>query len=220
VKHSILFVLMAISQFVHSQGMLMFKDALIPHPRTSDELVNKWNMQQENFTKLSNREKEFYYWVNYSRLDPQRFFDSVVVPVVSIYPQLKGSNLESLRKDLSKAQALPLLALNRVLTRMAKDHALDIASHEAKPSHNSTNGQSFTDRFREHNLIKCGGENISFGGGEPIFLLVLLYLDINVPELGHRKALLNPDYTDTGIGVAEYKNGSIFIVEDFSCPQN
>jgi hypothetical protein len=208
------------SQFGYSQGMLMFKDAVIPHPRAVDDKVNKWNMLQENFAKLSPREKEFYYWVNYSRRDPRRFFDSVVVRIVSIYPQLKGGNLESLRKDLSEAETLPLLSLNRILTQMAKDHALDIASHEAKPSHNSTNGQSFSDRFRNHNLTRCGGENISFGGGEPIFLLVLLYLDINVPELGHRKTLLNPGYTETGLGVAEYKNGSIFIVEDFSCPQN
>ena len=219
-KHAIVFVLLAISHSAHSQGMLMFKDAIIPHPRTVDDLVKKWNTQQEDYAKLSNREKEFFYWVNYSRLDPRRFFDSVVNTIVSIYPQLKGSNLESLRKDLSEVETLPLLALNKVLSRMAKDHALDIASHEAKPSHNSTSGESFSDRFRAHNLKWCGGENISFGGGEPIFLLVLLYLDVNVPELGHRKALLNPGYTDTGIGVAEYKNGSIFIVEDFSCPQD
>jgi uncharacterized protein YkwD len=46
-----------------------------------------------------------------------------------------------------------------------------------------------------------------------------LYLDINVPDLGHRKALLNPSFVETGIGISTYKNGNTFLVEDFSCRQ-
>jgi len=38
-----------------------------------------------------------------------------------------------------------------------------------------------------------------------------------MPELGHRKALLNPDLTETGIGNSFYKDGSVFFVEDFAC---
>jgi len=213
-------LLVAVWQMGNAQKMLMFKEAVIPYPKSVNNIVADWNNHQGSFNKLSHPEREFYYWVNYSRLNPKLFFDSVVRPIVTIYPQLKGDNLESLEKDIAKMQSLPLLTLNGSLTQMAKTHAIDIVSHEATPSHNSTNGQTFSERFKAHKFQKCGGENVSFGGNDPIFLLVLLYLDINVPELGHRKALLNSAYTETGIGAAFYKNGNIFIVEDFSCVQN
>jgi hypothetical protein len=204
---------------VFAQKMLMFKDAILPKPVT-DNMVETWNKRQPGYDKLLAEEKEFYYWVNYSRADPRRFFDSTIVPLAEIYPQLHGENFQSLSHDVKQSAPLPLLALNTALSEMAKAHALDIVSHDAKPSHNSTNGESFASRFQKLRLGRCGGENLSFGKPQPIFLVALLYLDINVPDLGHRKALLNPLYAETGIGAAFYQSGSIFVVEDFSCPQN
>src|SRR5579884_1630269 len=104
-----------------------------------------------------------------------------------------------------------MLMLNTTLIKMAKEHADNIVSHNAAPSHNSTNGESFSDRFKENQLKNCGGENISFGANNPEFLVALLYLDINVSNLGHRKALLNFNYIETGIGASTYKNGNAFL---------
>jgi hypothetical protein len=50
-------------------------------------------------------------------------------------------------------------------------------------------------------------------------MLVMLYLDINVSNLGHRKALMNPSFVNTGISIAKYANGNTFLVEDFACAQ-
>jgi len=198
--------------------MILFKDATISYPARNMVITN-WNRDQLHFTDLTPQEQDFYYWVNYSRVDPHRFFDSVVKRVIDAYPQLKGENFETLHNDLANAGSLPLFILNPDLIKMAKGHAADIVSHEAQPSHNSTNGDSFSDRFKQKNLKNCGGENLSFGATDPVLLLVLLYLDINVPNLGHRKALLNPGFVETGIGAANYKNGSVFLVQDFSCSQ-
>jgi hypothetical protein len=219
VKHLLLPLFLFAGLVSHSQKMLLFKEAPIHHP-SPDFAIDAWNKNQPGFSSLTASEREFLYWVNYSRANLRRFFDSVVVPIVDLYPQLKGDNFESLRKDLENSPAVKLLALNVDLEKMAKEHALDIVRNGSKPSHNSTNGDSFSDRFKQKGLKNCGAENLSFGAGDPAFLLVLLYLDINVPDLGHRKTLLNPNYTDTGIGAATYKDGSIFIVEDFSCPQH
>jgi len=203
----------------YPQKMLLFKEAKIPTPHI-DLGVKSWIEGQENFHKLSSTEQDFYYWVNYSRANPGRFLDSVVVPITELYPQLKGEYLKSLRKDLLAADSLPLLLLNAGLIRMAKNHAIDITSSDAKPSHTSTNGNTFSDRFRIEKFQKCGAENLSFGAGEPLFLLTLLYLDIDVPGVGHRKTLLNSQYCETGIGAANFKNGSLFLVEDFACAQD
>jgi Cysteine-rich secretory protein family len=205
----------------YGQKTLMFKEAEIPKPKNIEQTVLKWNQSQVGFVNLSEKEQQVYYWVNYSRDNPATFFDSVVKPMVEVYPQLKGKNYESLESDLKSAQKLPLFSLNEDLAKMAAFHAIDITSHNASPSHNSVNGETFADRFKRFNLKNCGGENISNGAGSAdiLFMLVLLYLDINVPDLGHRKSLLNPAFINTGVAVASYKNGNTFIVEDFACDQ-
>jgi hypothetical protein len=216
---SLLLIIASLKSF--SQKTLFFKEVALPHPVEIDQVVDQWNTMQVHLKDLSSKEREFYYWVNYSRINPSRFFDSAITPLTKIYPQLTGENLESLKHDLIKSSILPLLNINDTLLKMAKKHANDITSHNAPPSHQSVNGDSFIDRFKKYSLQKCGSENISFGAGneDPLFMLVLLYLDIGVADLGHRKTLLNPLYTETGIGVSFYKDGNIFLVEDFSCTQ-
>ena len=201
--------------------MLLFADAEIPKPKYVAEAVLTWNQNQVGFANLSVKEQQFYYWVNYSRIDPIRFFDSVVKPMAEIYPQLKGKNYASLESELKSTQNLPLFSLNEDLAKMAAYHATDITSHNVSPSHNSFNGETFAQRFMKFNLKNCGGENISNGPGSAdiLFMLVLLYLDINVPDLGHRKSLLNRSFINTGVAISSYKNGNTFIVEDFACDQ-
>ena len=108
--------------------------------------------------------------------------------------------MTSLQADIARFDSLPLLALNPILKKMATSHSEDITSHNSLASHNSTNGETFSERFKKNIFRKCGGENISYGANNPIFLLTLLYLDIGMPDLGHRKALLNPNFKETGIG--------------------
>jgi hypothetical protein len=199
----------------------MFKEAEIPKPQGIEKKVSDWNERQPGYENLSIKERQFFYWVNYSRKNPRKFFDSVVKPIVDVYPQLKGDNLSSLQKDLNLSPSLPLLSLYDKLNQMAAFHAQDITQHKAKPSHNSTNGETFADRFKRSGLGNCGGENLSYGAGyaDPLLMLVLLYLDINVADLGHRKALLNPNFIHTGISVSFYDDGNVIIVEDFACAQ-
>jgi hypothetical protein len=217
---SVLLLLSALS--CKSQKTLLFQQTTLPKPIMNDEAVIGWNEKQQGYSDLSKQEREFYYWVNYSRKNPREFYEKAVLPMVKTYPQLEGQNLVSLEQDLKHSQSLPLFSLNASLLKMSEAHAKDITSSDAKPSHNSTNGHGFVDRFKMYNLKNCGGENISFGGGDadPLFMLVMLYLDINVEDLGHRKSLMNPLYVNTGIAIEKYKNSNTFLVEDFACIQN
>ncbi|MFT4154158.1 CAP domain-containing protein [Parafilimonas sp.] len=216
---SIFLLLAALS--CKSQKTLMFPQTEIPKPQMNDQTILQWNENQPGYSSLSRLEKEFLYWVNYSRKNPRSFFENAIMPIVKIYPQLRGSNLNSLENDLKGSPSLTLLQLNPVLVRMSEFHARDITVSNANPSHNSTNGESFVDRFKKFGFKNCGGENISYGGGDtdPLFMLIMLYLDINVDNLGHRKALLNSSFVNTGISIAKYKNGNTFLVEDFACSQ-
>lgn len=201
--------------------MMMFKEAVLPKPAIIDQTVMAWNHKQPEYKTLSSKEQQFYYWVNYSRINPGRFFDSVANPIVKIYSQLNGENFVSLEHDMKQSPGLQLLTLNQSLLKMSAFHAASITSNNASPSHVSYNGETFADRFKRFGLNNCGGENVSYGATQtdPLFMLVLLYLDINVADLGHRKALLNPSFVTTGIAAADYKNGNTFLVEDFACTQ-
>jgi hypothetical protein len=220
VKLDLVLIFLIISFSAFSQKMMSFEEKPFPNFNLIDSQIINFSSQQQGYKNLNKEEKEFYYWVNYSRKNPKRFYDSVISSIIKLYPQLKGSNLISLKEDLLNSTSLSILKLNIELCQMAKRHSEDITSHNAAPSHNSTNGDSFIERFKKIKTRKCGGENISYGANNPIFLLVLLYLDINVPSLGHRKALLNPSFGETGIGNSFYKNGLVFMVEDFACSPN
>ena len=216
---SVLLILVTLSG--KSQQTLILKQTPAASLTATDSTVLNWNKSQPAFDRLSEEERLFYYWVNYSRLNPVAFFDSVVAPVVKTYTELKGKNYSSLEVDLKAIQTLPLFNLNNGLIGMAASHAEHITSNNEKPSHTAANGETFDERFKKFNLKNCGGENIGFGGGDtdPVLILVLLYLDINVPELGHRKALLNSSYINTGIAIRKYANGNTFLVQDFACTQ-
>lgn len=205
-----------------SQKPLVFQRVALPKPAMNDRTVLAWNEHQKEYANLTQNEQEFYYWVNYSREKPQDFYENAVLPVIKVYPQLVSENLKSLGEDLKNASSLVFFRLNDTLLQMSTAHAKDITSSNANPSHNSTNGEEFSDRFKKNGLKNCGGENISYGGGDtdPLFMLIMLYLDINVPELGHRKALLNPAFVNTGISIRKYASGNTFLVEDFACGQN
>ena len=200
--------------------MLSFQETTLPIPAASDSLILNFNNTQIGYSNLSQTDKTFYYWVNFSRKYPKKFYDSLVVPIVNVYSQLKNENLSSLKSTLYGIKEIPLLKLNLNAYKMALSHSEDITEHNSAPSHNSTNGNTFIDRFKSEGLKNCGAENISYGENQPAFQLVLLYLDLNIPDLGHRKNLTNSLFVETGIASSIFRNGNIFLVEDFACAQN
>ena len=127
----------------------------------------------------------------------------------------------SLKEDLLKTGTLPMFLLNAALIKTSQMHATDISYHKSPPSHNSTNGTSFGSRIQGAGINSCAGENIAVSGQSVLLSVILLYLDIGLPELGHRKSLLNPGFLETGIGSAAYgkEKNVYFIVQDLSCAQ-
>ena len=192
----------------------------VPRPFLVDTVVNMWNKKQVGYANLSAQAKEILYWTNYSRINPKRFWDSVVAPMIEQFTELKGKESVSLQQDLYKTPSLPLFRLNETLIRTAQQHSDDIAVRQATPSHTATNGQTFQDRMKMARIKACANENISLGSHNTLLSLVLLYLDIRLPEMGHRKALLNPNLTEIGIGYAIYGKDQFFMVQDMACSQN
>jgi len=168
---------------------------------------------------LNSLQREWFYWTNYSRNNPRKFWDSVVAPLLKTYPNLRNSYSNSLKNDLYETNPLPLLKPNLNLVKVAQNHANDLRDKKALPSHTSPSGVSFQDRMKFIPIKACAGENISFGSGNIPLMLTLLYIDEGVPGLGHRKSLLSSLYVEMGVGVSAYPDGSHMVIQDFACNQ-
>jgi hypothetical protein len=215
----LLVLLLLIPFAASSQSVVVLEQRKINFNLSKDEAVESWNKSFSTYNSLSKEEKEILYWTNYSRKDPQRFWDSVMVPILYTFPQLQGKFASSLKADLFNAGKLPLLALNDTLISSAKGHALDIGLKTATISHTSTNGTSFSNRLQNAGIRNCGSENMSLGSGDVLMSLAMLYLDYGLENLGHRKTLLNKEYIFIGIGATKYGNDQLFFVQDFACDQ-
>lgn len=213
-------ILYPILSFSQTKGIVL-EARDIPKPTEFDTAILNGDGRQPVFATLKTSAQVFLYWTNYSRVNPKRFWDSVVQPILEAFPTLKSSYSESLKTDLYNSPALPAFKLNSTLIGTAQAHASDIGLKKGTPGHISSDGRTFVERIKEAGIKNCAGENVSLGDVDPILSLVLLYIDYGIPTLGHRKSLLNGNYTETGIGVSPYGDtDNIFIVEDFSCIQN
>ncbi len=192
----------------------------VPQPFLLDTTVDKWNKSFVSYSKLPKESQELLYWTNYSRINPKRFWDSVVAPIIKAFPNLDGGYAVSLRTALYNTPPLPMFRLNDTLIRLAQGHAKDIAGKRSKAGHNSTNGESFSTRVDRAGIKYCAAENTSLAGLGIVMSVSLLYLDIGLPELGHRVTLLNPKLIEIGVGSHRYSSTHYFLVQDFACTQH
>jgi hypothetical protein len=216
----LLFCLLSLPFFCFSQmASIELVVKPVPVPATRNQMVDQWNFVQPGFSKLTPQAQEFLYWVNYCRFEPQKFWDSVLVPVAKAFPALSGAEARSLREDLLRTGSLPMFALSPKLINTAQAHAYDISRNGAAPSHTSTNGTDFGTRMKNAGIKTCANENIAVSSQHVLLSVLLLYLDIGLPERGHRKALLNGSLAVVGVGTAPYGKNQYFIVQDLACIQ-
>lgn len=193
----------------------------VPQPSNREASVDAWNQSFPSYKQLTKEAREYLYWVNFCRSQPVKFWDSVIAPVLAQFPPLRTQEAVSLKADLYKVGSLPMFSLNESLINTAQSHAMDITSKKARPSHESTNGAGFNSRMMQAGIKYCAGENISLSSQGTLLAVILLYLDIGLPELGHRKSLLNPTFLETGIASAptDKSREEFFLVQDLACSQ-
>lgn len=207
--------------FSQDVGNAVLQDDELPQFKMTNQKVFQFLQQSyPRYDSMPSLIKEWFYWTNYSRTEPKEFYDNVVRPLSTAIPALQTSNLKSLQRDLYKAEALPMLKPNDALSSVADQFVKEMTSKNAKPSHNSPSGSTFQTRMQSISIKGCAGENLSWGKPNTVLMLVLLYIDQGVSDLGHRKSLLNPLFTEMGVAYSMYKDGKFMVVQDFACNQS
>lgn len=86
--------------------------------------------KNSGFETLSDEQEEWFYWTNLSRQKPKFFFDSVIQPILKLYPKLESNYTKSLKIDLYALQHLALVIPNSKLLTLAQGHADDLAKQK------------------------------------------------------------------------------------------
>ena len=215
-KHLGLCISLLLSINVFSQGTVVLNDKPFEAQRKPDTAVYNNLRRQPLFNSLDKSERELLYWVNLMRKDPMAFKSNYVLPFLDQFPEAQSSESKSLIRRLSSLPALSQLTLSPVLVGTAGDHANYLADKKVI-SHTGRGGKGFGARMAEAGVTGCGGENIFDGQDDGLMVLVLLLIDTGVPGTGHREALLNPEFTTTGIGVARMDSRRVVFVQQFGC---
>ncbi len=124
-----------------------------------------------------------------------------------------------LTNQVRRRHGVPTLSWETSLRDLARAHSADMLLNKYF-SHSSPDGRSPHDRMRSGYRfpLSMSGENIWGGTGHDpgdASRLARIIVDSWMSSAGHRKNLLNPDFTDIGVGVAargkEIKATQVFV---------
>jgi hypothetical protein len=179
---------------------------------------------------LTGEEKDMVIYMNLVRMDGERFFNTFLQDFIdahneqmkqySNYERLKIDRKDkyylSLKNDLKNIKLLPVFWPDEALSQVAKMHAKDLGRNNFA-KHNSSDGRTPKDRIGKLYPKRSSGENLAFGFSSGLGNICLLLIDKGVPDLGHRKLILNTSYqlNTVGLSIQPHKTYRYCAVIDF-----
>lgn len=187
-----------------------------------EQAASKWTSAElalantaKNVKYLSTEEKKIIFYMNLARMDGKRFFDTyfqqyidehnVRMKQYSNYKDVRVSRNDpyyrGLEQDLRDIKNLGLLYPDETLSYVSRLHGKDMNKHDLA-GHNSSDGRTMVDRIQKYYPRHGMAENLAFGFSSALANVSLLLLDKGVPDLGHRKNILNKTLGINIVGVS------------------
>ena len=176
----------------------------------TSEQISKANTAKDA-SYLTQAEKDVILYCNLARLDGPTFINQYL-------GKLKGSSNsyeKSLLEDLATIKNLPMLKPNSKLAKAAKYHVDDIGP-KGLVQHESSDGTNCGNRVRKYYKGGYIGENIDFGPSAAMDIVLDLLIDQDVESLGHRKNILNLNFTRIGVSIGAHKEYRNSCVQDLA----
>lgn len=148
-------------------------------------------------------EQDFYLLCNLVRMYPQEF-SVMLTEYVQWSEDYHSSNpyVNSLRNDLREYRPVSsVLIQHSTLDAQAKIHAEYCVRTQHMGHQNVEKRVQVVQQKMKHELY---GENCSFNYESGIDLFMSLLIDDGVRGVGHRKNILNADFTNMGISIVKY----------------
>ncbi|MEJ2881779.1 CAP domain-containing protein [Pedobacter sp. GR22-6] len=179
---------------------------------------------------LTGEEKDMVMYMNLARMNGEKFFLTFFQDFVeshnkqmSAYSNYNSLRIErsssyyrSLEKDLQNVKDLPMLYPDEAMSWVARQHAKDMNKYNYA-EHTARDGRTVKDRITAMYPKKACGENLAFGFSSGLGNICMLLLDKGVPNLGHRKIIIDTSYKFNYIGVSiqPHKSYKYCSVTDF-----
>lgn len=165
---------------------------------------------------LSEIEKDVILEMNKARSNPKKYAEHYLVPFAKRFRSngtyMKGNitmmtnegvdAVNECIKEMSMKRAVEILKPAKGLSLAAQSHATSQAK-TGQLGHNGTDGSTPFTRIKKHGTYRTAGENIAYGSKSGQEIVINLLVDDGVKNRGHRKNILNPEFTQTGVGYAE-----------------
>lgn len=202
--------------------LLSIISLLVPRTVGAQDPSEQWTREElreantaGNAEYLTGEEKDIVIYMNLARMDGERFFETYFQDFVdshneemrnySNYEEMKisrnDSYYRSLKRDLAAVKGLPMLWPDEALTIVSRQHARDMNKNNFA-GHTSSDGRTANIRISKVYPKKSNGENLAFGFKSGLANVCMLLLDKGVPNLGHRKTILNSSYNLNTVGVS------------------
>ena len=215
VKHFVC-ILLLLPFFALSQGSISMKDKVVSYPLKEDISLRQSLISSSSYNSLTSEEQQVLYYMNYARKNPSLFLTNAIDVFLTAHPEVVSNYTRSLQTEFKKLTSLPIILPDAVLSNVSRGHAKDLGSHNVI-SHTSTNGKTFQQRVQSY-VKECASECIhATQRFDAVECILSLLFDFNVPDLGHRKTLLNPKYSVAGLGLFSKPQANTVVVIDFSC---
>lgn len=201
-----------ITAFLIAQTALYAQDNIFKSIPKS--MLDKANTAK-NVTYLSKTEKDVILYMNLARLDGNWFIEHVYNKKTSFVSMFSSSYQKSLVKDLKKVKSRPMLKPAKGLTKSARYHAKDMGG-KGKTGHNSSDGTGTFERIKKYAEGGYMAENCQYGHRGALDIVLDLLVDDGISSLGHRKNILNSNFSYVGVAVEPHKVYGVNCVQDFS----
>lgn len=223
-------------KFISAAILLLFLRISSVHAQSvsSANIWSEEDLERANTAKntdyLNDEEKKIIFYMNLSRMDGKKFFNTFFQDFVtaynldmqqySNYDELKVNRKDKyyrgLEQDLGEIKGLPVFSPDETLTYVAQQHAKDMNRNNIA-GHNSSDGRTVKDRITKYYPRRALAENLAFGFSKGLANVCMLLLDKNVPDLGHRKTILGTGYNLSlvGVNIAKHPGYRYCAVIDF-----
>jgi len=137
----------------------------------------------------------------------EKYYDGKLLRVPGQTPILtrEGTSAvtEAIRSLRSQTPVSPLNS-SKGMSLGARDHIRDLGT-SGTSQHTGSDGSQPWDRVNRYGTWqKIIGENISFGHNHASNIVMTLMIDDGVPNRGHRKNILNPDFHVVGVACGDH----------------
>lgn len=152
-------------------------------------------------------EKKVVELMNQVRTNPQLFLKEVALPYIEENDFSRNRYAKSLIRELDKLDSMQPLAFDSSLQKMSEDFAEE-AGKKGWIGHRRTD-----QRFEKYaNHVDITAENLQYGFDDPLDIVMDLLIDVDIPNLGHRKNILDPSFSIVGIAINTHKNYEFMTV--------